>query len=306
VARATLAGGETPATGSLAGAVVRTARPRQWVKNVLVFAAPGAAGVLTHGRPLSDSTVAFLLFCLGASGTYFVNDALDVNVDRLHPLKSRRPVARGELSTTTALAIGAALMASALALGATVARPKLALVLAIYIAVTLAYSAWLKDEPVVDLAAVASGFVLRAIAGGVATAVPLSNWFLIVASSGSLLMVSGKRHAEHLELGDERGAHRATLSEYSLPFLRYVRSVSSSVAITAYCLWGFEKAAAARHGGLWFELSAVPFALAVLRYALLLDAGQGGAPEEIVLSDRMLQLLGLLLILAFAIGLYVS
>jgi decaprenyl-phosphate phosphoribosyltransferase len=131
-------------------------------------------------------------------------------------------------------------------------------------------------------------------------------------------MVSGKRYAESLSLGEDRGEHRATLEAYSPAFLRYVRSVSSSVAVTAYCLWAFEKAGTATclvppcpvirsgHGALAFQLSAVPFALGILRYALLLDAGKGGAPEDVVLGDRTLQALGAVLVAVFAVGLYLN
>jgi decaprenyl-phosphate phosphoribosyltransferase len=303
---------------SLTAAIVRTTRPRQWLKNVLVFAAPGAAGVLTHRTVLLDTTVAFVTFCLAASGTYFVNDALDVDADRVHPDKRLRPIAAGALAIRPAIGIGVGFMAAAVGLALLAGLGELALVLVIYLGVTVAYTLWLKHQPILDIAAVASGFVLRAIAGGVAASVPLSNWFLIVASSGSMLMVSGKRHAESVMLGDEGGEHRATLAAYSLPFLRYVRSVSSSVAMTAYFLWAFERAGtptcptlsaacprvATGHGALWFQLSVIPFALGILRYALLLDAGQGGAPEEVVLGDRSLQVFGLVLVAMFAVGLY--
>ena len=133
---------------------------------------------------------------------------------------------------------------------------------------TISYTTWLKYEPVIDLAAVASGFVFRAIAGGVATNVPLSDWFLIVAGAGSLFIVTGKRHAELVELGSGSSEHRRTLGEYSTEFLGYVRAVSSGVMITAYCLWAFENAA---HTGddTWFRLSIVPLVIAVLRYALV-------------------------------------
>jgi decaprenyl-phosphate phosphoribosyltransferase len=177
--------------------------------------------------------------------------------------------------------------------------------LALYAVITLSYSLWLKEIAVVDLAAVASGFVLRAISGGVAADVPISDWFLIVASFGSLFMVAGKRHAEHLDLREGRGSHRATLEEYSLGFLGYVRSVSSGIAITAYCLWAFEKADLADVPVL-FQLSIIPFVLAILRYALLLDAGRGGAPEEVVLGDRHLQVLGLVWVGLFAAGVYAA
>lgn len=285
------------------GGIVKTMRPRQWLKNGLVFVAPAAAGVLAHRQPLVDSAAAFVLFCLAASGTYCINDVLDRQADRLHPTKRDRPVASGVVSVPVAIAVGALLLGAAMGASAAIGRPKLAVVLVAYVVTTLVYSAWLKHEPVVDLGAVAAGFVLRAIAGGVAADVPLSNWFLIVACFGSLFMVTGKREAEVLTLGETRGDHRSTLGEYTPSFLRYVRSVSSGVAMTAYCLWAFEKAHGAA-GAIWFELSIVPFVIAILRYGLLVDAGKGGAPEDVVLGDRRLQVLGLCLALLFAAGVY--
>ena len=116
-------------------------------------------------------------------------------------------------------------------------------------------------------------------------------------------MVAGKRHAEGVELGAESANHRSTLASYSVSYLHYVRSVASGVTMTAYCLWAFEKSDAARHG-IWFELSIVPFVLAMLRYALLLEHGQGGAPEDVVLGDRPLQILGFIWVCLFAAGVY--
>lgn len=289
---------------ALARGLVRTARPKQWVKNVLVLAAPGAAGALTHVHPLLVTLGAFGIFCLVSSGTYFVNDSLDVAADRRHPTKRHRPIASGVVPVPLAWATGSVLLALGIGLAWLLAGTNLTIVVAAYVAVTLAYSTWLKHEAVLDIAAVAAGFLLRAIAGGLAIAVPLSDWFVIVASFGSLFMVAGKRYAEHRELGEHRGGHRATLATYSLGFLRYVRSLSSAVAIAAYCLWAFEKAAPAGHAAIWFELSIAPFVLAVLRYALLIDTGQGAAPEEVVLGDRTIQALGLLWVLVFALGVY--
>jgi decaprenyl-phosphate phosphoribosyltransferase len=288
---------------SLASALLRTARPKQWIKNVLVFAAPAAASVLDEPDQFGRTLIAFVAFCLAASGTYFVNDALDAAVDRLHPTKSARPIAAGELSERTAKIVGAVLVAAALAVAAPVHDGDLLLVIAGYLAITLSYSAWLKHEPVIDLAAVAAGFVIRAIAGGVATGVEISDWFLIVAGGASLFMVTGKRYAEQIELGDASGAHRATLTAYSRQYLAYVRGVASSVTVTAYCLWAFENAAASGET-LWFRISVVPFVLGIMRYAYQIEQGQGGAPEELVLSDRVLELLGLAWAVTFAIGVY--
>lgn len=292
--------------GSVAAGLLRTARIRQWPKNVLVFAAPGAAGVLTHGAALWRTLVAVGLFCLVSSGTYFLNDALDVQADRLHPTKRFRPVAAGIISVRTAVIAGVSLMAVSLAAG-TALRWRLGVVLAIYIAVQFAYSFYFKHQPIYDLAAVAAGFVLRALAGAVAVPVPVSQWFLIVATFGSLLMVTGKRVAEHAELGDERGAHRATLDEYSSTFLRTVLAISAACAILGYCLWAFSFETARvhhQHDQIWFQLSIVPVMIALLRFTFLVEAGKGAKPEELVLADRPLQMLGVVWAVLFAIGVY--
>jgi decaprenyl-phosphate phosphoribosyltransferase len=290
---------------TLPGGLLRAARPRQWIKNVLVFAAPGAAGISLRPGNLLPIVGAFAAWCLVSSGTYLVNDAMDADADRLHPRKRLRAVASGVVPVNTARAIGLGLLVVGAGAPATWGAPGVTGLLALYALITLSYSLWLKEMAIVDLAAVASGFVLRAISGGVAAHVAISNWFLIVASFGSLFMVAGKRHAEHLDLREGRGAHRATLEEYSLGFLSYVRAVSSGVTITAYCLWAFEKAKLAGDPVL-FQLSIIPFVMAILRYALLLDAGRGGAPEEVVLGDRTLQVLGLIWVALFAAGVYAA
>jgi decaprenyl-phosphate phosphoribosyltransferase len=284
-------------------AVVRTARPRQWIKNVLLFAAPGAAGALSHRTPLVHTLVAFGLFCAASSGTYFLNDALDYEADRLHPTKRHRPIAAGLIDPRAAVVLSVAILTAALALSVVLVSPQFAGVVAGYIAVTVGYSLWLKNEPVIDLAAVASGFIIRAVAGGIAAGVLVSNWFVIVVSFGSLFMVAGKRHAEHLDMGDEAASHRATLQAYSLSYLRYVRATSSALAIAAYCLWAFEKEATIT-GIPWYQFSIMPVVLGIFRYALILETGAGSAPEEIIIGDRVLQFLGLSWAVLFGLGVY--
>jgi len=226
-------GAEAPETGrrpSLVRSFVREARPKQWVKNVLVFAAPGAAGVLTEPDQLGRTLIAFAAFCLAASGTYFLNDAMDAEADRQHPKKRYRPVAAGLISTAQAKVTAVVLIVLALAVSAPLNGGRLVVVVAAYVLVTVSYTLWLKHEPVLDLGCVAAGFGLRAIAGAYATDVPLSNFFLIVVGAGSLFIVAGKRHAELSELGEASSGHRQTLGEYSDSFLNYVRAVTSGVA----------------------------------------------------------------------------
>ena len=293
-----------PPPASLISGLIRTARPKQWMKNVLVVAAPAAAGVLSEGSVILDTIVAFVAFSLAASGTYFLNDAFDVEADRRHAKKRFRPIAAGVVPLTTARIVGVALLAAGIGVSF-LANWRLALVIAIYITFTTTYSIWFKHVAVLDLGFVAAGFVLRLIAGAVAVDVRISVWFIVVGSFGSLFMIAGKRHAEHLELGVERAGHRATLDDYSVEYLGYVRAVASGVAMVAYCLWAFD-AQIHQNGIVWFEVSIVPFVLAFLRYALLVEQGQGGAPEDVVLMDRTLQVLAALWVVLVAIGLYVA
>jgi decaprenyl-phosphate phosphoribosyltransferase len=285
--------------------LIRTARPKQWTKNVLVFAAPGADGALGHATPFVHTLIAFVCFCLAASGTYFLNDAADVDSDRRHSTKRSRPVAAGVVSVALARAVGIALVVAGIGL-AFAARWELAVTIAGYAAITTLYSIVLKNIAVVDIVAVAAGFVLRAVAGVTATGVPISDWFLIVASFGSLFMVAGKRHAERIEMGTDAAAVRATLDQYSESFLGYIRSLSSAAVFLAYCLWAFEKAQEAHLSVPWYQLSIVPFVLGVLRYALLVDQGKGAAPEEVVLTDRTLQVIGVLWVVVFGLGIYAT
>ena len=292
------------ATPSLMSGLIRTARPKQWMKNVLVVAAPAAAGVLGHWSVILDTLSAFSAFCLAASGTYFLNDSFDVEADRRHAKKRFRPIAAGVVPVNLARIVGTVLLASGIGV-AFLAGWHLPIVIGTYVVFTTTYSMWLKHVAVIDLGMVAAGFVLRLIAGAAAVDVRISVWFIVVGSFGSLFMVAGKRHAEFLELGVDRAGHRATLEEYSVEFLGYVRAVSSGVALVAYCLWAFDQDIH-QSGIVLFEISIVPFVLAFLRYALLIERGEGGAPEDLVLADRPLQVLGALWVAIVAIGLYVA
>ena len=186
-------------------ALLRTARPRQWIKNVLVFAAPGAAGVLDDWPAVGYAMLAFVSFCLAASGVYMWNDALDVDADRLHPTKRFRPVATGVVSVRAAEVCGTLAIVLALAVAAGTGRWQTVVVVAVYVALIITYSVWLKHVPVLDIVAVASGFVLRAAGGAVAVDVPMSSWFVLCTVFGSLFIVTGKRYAELRELGERRG-----------------------------------------------------------------------------------------------------
>lgn len=290
---------------SLPRALLVEARPKQWIKNLLVFAAPGAAGVLGDRTQLAHTVAAFACFCLAASGTYYLNDAADIEADRLHPKKRLRPIAAGEISLPLARAIGIVAVLASVAGAALVAR-NLAVVVASYVALTTAYSLWMKHVPVLDVVGVAAGFVLRAIAGAAAVDVPISDWFFIVTTFGSLFMVVGKRRAEVEEMGVDAAEFRPTLGVYPASYLAHLQTVSTSVVLVGYCLWAFETASTSHTSIPWFELSIVPFALAVLRYSLLLETGHGGAPEDVVLGDRTLLIMGAVWAAIYAIGISVT
>jgi decaprenyl-phosphate phosphoribosyltransferase len=254
-------------------AVVRTARPRQWVKNLLVFGAPATGGVLLEPSALLSATLAFAAFCLASSGMYFINDVFDRREDQEHPIKRYRPIASNVLSPAVGIAIGATSVVASVFVGFVGGGLPLVGIIVAYAALVLTYTLVLRKIALLDLAAIAGGFLLRAVAGGVATAVPLSEWFLIVASFGSLFLAAGKRQAEYIQLGRGRQNHRASLAQYSESYLRYIQYTSSTIAIAAYTLWAFEGAAGRT---IWSALSVIPFVLGIFRYGLLLEAGRWG------------------------------
>ncbi len=296
-----------PPRRSTAHQVLRAARPTQWTKNVLVFVAPGAAGVLDHGRVALESLAVFAIFCAAASAAYLVNDTADAEADRAHPDKRHRPVASGAVGPGVALTTAGLLLAAAFAGAWLLEGWQLFAVIASYAAITAAYSLWLKHEAVIELTAVASGFVLRAIAGGIGTHVPLSSWFLVVTSFGALFLVIGKRAGEHETLGEDRGSHRPTLELYSPQFLRSALTLSAAGAVTTYCLWAFDRTGLMHRGAghlVWIELSVAPVITGVLYVLRILDAGKGGSPHELALEDRTLQVLVLVWALLVGLGVY--
>jgi decaprenyl-phosphate phosphoribosyltransferase len=287
--------------------IAQALRPRQWSKNLLVFVAPAAAGVLHHRDAFVEAVAAFAIFCMAASSTYLLNDSVDAEADRLHPVKQYRPIAAGDLQISIAVGIGACLGVISVVAAWALAGWKLALVVGLYAVISASYSLYFKRVAVVELAFVASGFVLRALAGGVATHVPISTWFLAVTSFGALFVVAGKRAADLKVLGSAPGSHREVLGEYTTSFLQSTLALSAAVTVTAYCLWAFGSqglAGSIRHDSIWIQLTVVPVTLGLLHVLRLLDRGEGGAPEELVLKDHLLQVLGILWVALFAAGIY--
>ena len=283
-------------------AVLVALRPRQWVKNLLVFAVPLAAGKLANRDVLADTLVAFACFCAVASATYLVNDVRDVASDRVHPTKRFRPIAAGEVPVPLAVVLAVVLAAAGIGGAALSTYPGFLVTLAFYLVATLSYSFGLKNEPVVELVLIAAGFVLRATAGGTATGIPISPWFLTVAAFGSLFMAAGKRYSEFVSLGDDRSDSRPALAGYSATYLRFVWTVAAGIMLTAYCLWAFQVGVRDKGTLPLAEWSVVPFIVAVLRFALDIDRGDAGAPEDIALHDRVLQVTALVWLVMFGLG----
>jgi decaprenyl-phosphate phosphoribosyltransferase len=277
--------------------VLRACRPRQWLKNLVVALPPAAAGVLTSGSAVAKVCGAFVAFCLLSSATYLINDVRDRDSDRRHPRKRFRPVAAGELSTSCALSTAGVLAAAGVCLSLAI-RPVFAAVAVCYLALTLSYSLIWREVVVADILVVATGFLVRAAAGGVAVDVRLSRSFLIVTSACALFLVAGKRYAEVRE----RGHHpvRQTLRRYSRRSLRLLVLGAAAVGVIAYAWWAFTRPAQ----GPWIPLSLVPFALWLCRYAGVLGSGAGEAPEDLILRDRGLLWAGAAWTLLFMIGLY--
>ncbi|MGZ4562757.1 MAG: decaprenyl-phosphate phosphoribosyltransferase [Mycobacterium sp.] len=289
-----------PVTGppeNLIAGVVKAMRPRQWVKNVLVFAAPVAAlgsdVKVDYRDKVVNVGIAFVVFCMAASAVYLVNDVRDVEADRAHPTKRFRPIAAGVVPEWLAYTLAVVLGVGSLAIAFFAVNSDLAIVMAVYIAIQLAYCFGLKHQAVLDICIVSSAYLIRAIAGGAATNIRLSQWFLLVMAFGSLFMVAGKRYAE-LQLAERTGAKiRKSLESYTGTYLRFVWTLSATAVVLSYGLFAFQRDGGS---GSWWVISMIPFTIAILRYAVDVDSGMAGEPEEIALRDRVLQFLALALI----------
>ncbi|GAB2723321.1 decaprenyl-phosphate phosphoribosyltransferase [Streptomyces bullii] len=280
--------------GRLLAGLLRTARPKQWVKNLLVIAAPAAAGELFSRPALAQLPLVFALFTACAAAVYLVNDARDAEADRAHPVKRHRPVAAGQVPVPVAYAVGAALAVLAPVVAARLCSPAVCALLTSYVAMQLAYCVFLKHVLVVDLVVVTTGFLMRAVIGGLALGIPLSRWFLITTGFGALFMVAAKRYSEAVQMAGKAGATRALLTEYTTGYLRFVWQLAAGVAVLGYCLWALEEGGVPHTSVLpWRQLSMVAFILAILRYAVFADRGTAGEPEDVVLRDRALALIGL-------------
>jgi decaprenyl-phosphate phosphoribosyltransferase len=284
-------------------AMLKACRPKQWAKNVLVFVAPAAAGVLGEPYYLRLTVQGFVAFCLVSSATYLLNDILDVESDRRHPTKRNRPIASGAVPVPLAVAMAVVLFVGGIAVAVATSWPLVGVV-AGYAVLTTAYSMYLKRMAVMDLVILSAGFILRLLGGALAAGVDVSEWFLLVSLFGSLFIAAAKRFAEKKELGEEAAALRPTLGQYSVEYLGLVRTAAAAAVMMSYCQWAVESGDSQRYATPWVQLSIIPFVIAILRYALLVDQGKGSAPEEVLAEDRQMQLMGVLLVACLFLAIY--
>jgi 4-hydroxybenzoate polyprenyltransferase len=269
-------------------ALVVSLRPGQWTKNLLVFAALIFGEKLFSPEALSRAIGAFLMFCALSGAVYLVNDVSDREADRRHPLKSRRPIAAGRLSAGTAMAWAVALGVTALAAG-TWLRPALGLVGLGYLLLHALYTRALKHVVILDVLAIAIGFVLRAVAGGVAIDVPISDWLLVCTILLALFLALGKRRAEITLLADDATGHRRILEEYSPYLLDQMIGVVTASTLVAYMIYCLSPETTQHFGTHWLVLT-VPFPIyGIFRYLYLVHRRDGGgSPAEMLLTDTPL------------------
>jgi decaprenyl-phosphate phosphoribosyltransferase len=290
-----------PGRFGTAGELVRALRPRQWSKNMLVLAAPLAAGRLGRPSVLLGSVIALVVFTAASAGGYLLNDVRDMAADRRHPDKRLRPVAAGTLRSSTAVGWGVALTLAA-AGAAALTDDELFPLIVLYSVLTFAYGLGLKRVAGLEVAIVASGFVLRPLAGSAASDVQPSAWFLAVCCLAALVVAVGKRVVELVRLGPDATAHRTVLGRYSVAVLGRIQLVALAGMIAAYLGWAMGHRDAM--GQLLAGLSLLPLVFAVGRVTQLNQQGAGGAPEELLLRDRKMQLAGLIWFTLFVVDVW--
>ena len=267
-------------------AVVKSMRPAQWTKNLFVFAALIFSQRFFSAPLLLKTAGAFLSFCVISGAFYIFNDLHDREEDRAHPKKSQRPIAKGEISPSEALALFGVLAAAALAMAFLLERGFFWAV-AVYFFLQIAYSLRLKQVVILDIFVIAAGFVIRVVAGGLVIGVPISSWLLICATLLALLLSMGKRRHELLLLENKAIEHRPILKEYSAYLLDQMIAVVTASTLIAYCLYTISPETVDKFGTshlIW----TTPFVLyGIFRYLYLVHLkGKGGSPEEIIIQDR--------------------
>lgn len=273
--------------------LIKTMRPHQWIKNILVYVPLVFDRKLTHIPSLIRTSIGFILFCLVASVVYIINDISDLEADRNHPVKRKRPLASGDLPISVAIVTAIAILVIVFPLAYWLA-PSFALVLGCYFILNLLYSKWFKHIPIIDVFVLASFYVLRVIAGLTLIDVErFSPWLYVVTTLLALYIGLGKRRAELALLEDNANQHRRVLEGYTIPLLDQYITIVSAMTIIAYSLYTFSAPNLPENHAMMIT---VPFAIyGVFRYLYLIQIKKiGGAPEDILLSDRPLQITVLL------------
>jgi decaprenyl-phosphate phosphoribosyltransferase len=281
-------------------AVLRTARPRQWPKNLLVFAAPLAGASLGRPDGLAYALVAAAAFGFASVAVYFINDVADAERDRLHPRKRFRPVAAGDLPKSHAIVLGVVCALAGLASGVLIAEPLLTAWVAGYLSLSFLYSWILKHIPVIELLFVASGFLLRVLGGAAATHVRPSGWFLLVCSLGALGVAIAKRYTELTVLGEEAIRHRPVMRFYRPAALRLSQFGVAALMIAAYLAWAATEQQSTR---IWHLASALPLALALARFAVLTGRRTAAPVEDLLTRDGQMLACELIWLALFTAGL---
>lgn len=282
-------------------AVVRTTRPRQWPKNLIVFAAPLAGA--TAGRPfgLGYAGLAAVTFGCASAAVYLVNDVADAERDRRHPVKRHRPVASGALPAAHAVTLAVLAAATAIAIGAAIGEPLLIATAAAYLCSSFLYSAWLKHVPFVEMMLVASGFLLRVAGGAAATHVRASVWFLLVCGLGALFVAVAKRYAELTSLGEDARRHRPVMRWYHRRLLRGVQVGVGTLMLATYLMWASAESDGTRA---WHLASLLPLALALWRFGVLTSRRSVRPVEEMITGDGLMLASEATWLGLFCIGLY--
>jgi decaprenyl-phosphate phosphoribosyltransferase len=282
-------------------AVVRTTRPRQWPKNLLVFAAPLAAASIGHG--FRYALLAMFAFGSASAAVYFVNDVADVERDRRHPVKRNRPIASGALPEQHAAVL--AVLAALLAVGAgiVIREPLLVATASAYLCLSFLYSFKLKHVPFVEMLIVASGFLLRVLGGAAATHVRLSIWFLLVCSLGALGVAVAKRYTELTSLGADAVRHRPVMRWYRPDMLRIAQVLIGVGMLATYLMWALSENPDARP---WHLASALPLAAAVVRFGVLTARRTVRPVEDLITRDAVMLCCEVAWLVLFCVGLYVA
>ena len=282
-------------------AVAQSTRPRQWPKNLLVFAAPLAGDTFGRAHGFWYALVAAAAFIAASSAVYLVNDVVDAERDRSHPYKRSRPVAAGRLPAAHAVVLAICLGIVALGAGLIIGEPLLAVVIAAYLAISFLYSAGLKHVPLLELACVASGFVLRVVGGAAATHVPPSGFFLLVCSLGALMVAIAKRYTELTVLGSDAQTHRPAMRGYSAPVLRLTQRVVSGAMIVSYVLWAWSEPHAKTQS--WHLISSIALAAALVRFDRLTARATSKPVEDLIARDPVMVICEIAWLVLFAAGL---